>query len=138
MDRLNSSYSIGGRVLIALIFVLSGVNKIGTIEGTQGYMEAMGVPGFLIYPTILFEVSAGLAIVIGYETRIVALALAGFCLVTALIFHLDIADQTQFVMFMKNLAMCGGFLFLARDGAGRPSLDNRRKSSGAIASRGAA
>ena len=58
MDRLNSSYSIGGRVLIALILVLSGVNKIGTIEGTQGYLEAMGVPGSLIYPTILFEVSA--------------------------------------------------------------------------------
>jgi putative oxidoreductase len=129
MDRLDSFFSLGGRILIALIFVFSGLNKIGAIESTQGYMEAMGVPGVLIYPTILFEASAGLAIVIGYQTRIVALALAGFCLVTAVIFHNNIADQTQFVMFMKNLAMSGGFLFLARDGAGQPSLDSRRKST---------
>ena len=124
MNKLNFFYSLGGRILIALIFVLSGLNKIIAIEGTQGYMEAMGVPGALIYPTILFEVGAGLAIVIGYQTRVVALALAGFCLVTAFIFHNDLADQTQFVMFMKNVAMAGGFLFLARDGAGEPSLDN--------------
>ena len=124
MNKLNVFYSLGGRILIALIFVISGLNKIGAIEGTQGYMEAMGVPGALIYPTILFEVGAGLAIVIGYQTRVVALALAGFCLVTAFIFHNDLADQTQFVMFMKNVAMAGGFLFLARDGAGEPSLDS--------------
>ena len=128
MNRLNFFYSLGGRILIALIFVLSGLNKIGAIEGTQGYMEAMGVPGALVYPTILFEVGAGLAIVIGYQTRVVALALAGFCLVTAFIFHNDLADQTQFVMFMKNVAMAGGFLFLARDGAGEPSLDSRHRN----------
>lgn len=125
MGNLNTIYSLGGRILIALIFVLAGLNKISAIEGTQGYMEAMGVPGILIYPTILFEVGAGLAIMIGYRTRIVALALAGFCIVTAFIFHSNLGDQTQFVLFMKNLAMAGGFLFLARDGAGQPSLDNR-------------
>jgi putative oxidoreductase len=64
MNKLNAIYSLGGRVLIALIFVLAGLNKIGSIEGTQGYMEAMGVPGILIYPTILFEVGAGLAIML--------------------------------------------------------------------------
>jgi putative oxidoreductase len=133
MKNLNSIYSLGGRILIALIFVLAGLNKIGAIEGTQGYMEAMGVPGILIYPTILFEVGAGLAVMIGYQTRIVALALAAFCLVTAFIFHNNFGDQTQFVMFMKNFAMAGGFLFLARDGAGQPSLDNRRISTAAVA-----
>jgi len=134
MNKLNSFYSLGGRILIALIFVLAGLNKIGAIEGTQGYMQAMGIPGVLIYPTILFEVGAGLAIIIGYQTRIVALALAGFCIVTALIFHNDLGDQMQFVLFMKNFAMAGGFLFLARDGAGQPSLDNRRMSITAVAS----
>lgn len=133
MNNLNSIYSLGGRILVALIFVLAGLNKIGAIEGTQGYMEAMGVPGILIYPTILFEVGAGLAIIIGYQTRIVALALAAFCLVTAFIFHNNLGDQTQFVMFMKNFAMAGGFLFLARDGAGQPSFDNRRISTAAVA-----
>ena len=99
MNKLNAIYSLGGRVLIALIFVLAGLNKISAIEGTQGYMEAMGVPGILIYPTILFEVGAGLAIMVGYQTRIVALALAGFCLITAFIFHNNLGDQTQFVHF---------------------------------------
>lgn len=133
MNNLNSIYSVGGRILIALIFVLAGLNKIGAIEGTQGYMEAMGVPGMLIYPTILFEVGAGIAIMIGYQARIVALALAAFCLVTAFTFHNSLGDQTQFVMFMKNLAMAGGFLFLVRDGAGQPSLDSRRMATAAVA-----
>ena len=133
MNKLNAFYSLGGRILIALIFVLAGLNKIGAIEGTQGYMEAMGVPGILIYPTILFEVGAGLAIMIGYQTRIVALALAGFCIVSAVIFHNNLGDQTQFVLFMKNFAMAGGFLFLARDGAGQLSFDNRRKPAAAVA-----
>jgi len=126
VNKLNPIYSLGGRILMALIFVLAGLNKIGAIEGTQGYMEAMGVPGILIYPTILFEIGTGLAIMVGYQTRIVALALAGFCLVSAVIFHSDLGDQVQFVLFMKNLAMAGGFLFLVRDGAGQLSLDNRR------------
>lgn len=134
MNKLNPIYSLGGRILMALIFVLAGLNKIGAIEGTQGYMEAMGVPGILIYPTILFEVGAGLAIIIGYQTRLVALALAGFCIVTAVLFHNNLGDQTQFVLFMKNFAMAGGFLFLARDGAGAFSLDNRRASGAAVAS----
>ena len=133
MNNLNSIYSLGGRILIGLIFVLAGLNKIVAIEGTQGYMEAMGVPGILIYPTILFEVGAGLAIIIGYQTRIVALSLAAFSLITAFIFHNNLGDQTQFVMFMKNLSMAGGFLFLARDGAGQPSLDSRRIATAAVA-----
>jgi putative oxidoreductase len=133
MNKLNAIYSLGGRVLIALIFVLAGLNKISAIEGTQGYMEAMGVPGILIYPTILFEVGAGLAIMVGYQTRIVALALAGFCLITAFVFHNNLGDQMQFVLFMKNFAMAGGFLFLARDGAGQLSLDNRRATAATVA-----
>lgn len=132
MNKLNPIYSLGGRILMALIFVLAGLNKIGAIEGTQGYMEAMGVPGILIYPTILFEVGAGLAIIIGYQTKLVALALAGFCIVTAVLFHNNLGDQTQFILFMKNFAMAGGFLFLARDGAGEFSLDNRRASGAAV------
>jgi putative oxidoreductase len=132
MNKLNPIYGLGGRILMALIFVLAGLNKIGAIEGTQGYMEAMGVPGILIYPTILFEVGAGLAIIIGYQTKLVALALAGFCIVTAVLFHNNLGDQTQFILFMKNFAMAGGFLFLARDGAGEFSLDNRRASGAAV------
>ncbi len=126
MDKFNPVFSLAGRVMIALIFVLSGFNKISAIEGMQGYMEASGLPGILIYPTILFEVAAGLAIIAGYQTRLVALALAGFTLLSALIFHNQLGDQMQFGMFMKNIAMTGGFLFLVRFGAGELSIDNRR------------
>ncbi len=132
MNKFNPIFSLAGRAMIALIFVLSGLSKISAIEGTQGYMEAMGVPGILIYPTILFEVVAGLAIIAGFQTRLVALALSGFTLLLALIFHNQLGDQTQFILFIKNDAIAGGFLFLARYGAGELSIDNRR--SAAVAS----
>ena len=134
MDKVNVLLMVGGRVLIALIFVLAGVNKIGTLENTQAYMEAFGVPGSLVYPTIVFEIGAAIAIVLGFQTRVVALALAAFCVLTALIFHSEFGDQIQSVLFMKNLAMAGGFLFLVRHGAGEPSVDNRRQDRTASAS----
>ncbi len=129
MNKFNPIFSLAGRAMIALIFVLSGLSKISAIEGTQGYMEAMGVPGILIYPTILFEVVAGLAIIAGFQTRLVALALAGFTLLLALIFHNQLGDQTQFILFIKNVAIAGGLLFLARHGAGELSIDNRRPAA---------
>ena len=129
MNKLNPVLSLAGRIMIALIFILAGLNKISAIEGTQAYMEAMGLPGVLIYPTILFEVAAGLAIIAGFQTRSVALALAGFSLLSAIIFHNQLGDQTQFILFMKNVAMAGGFLFLARHGAGELSIDNRRSAA---------
>ncbi len=132
MNKLNPVFSLAGRVMIALIFVLAGLSKISAIEGTQGYMEAMGLPGILIYPTILFEVIAGLAIIAGFRTRYVALALAGFSLLSAFVFHNQLGDQMQFILFMKNVAITGGFLFLARYGAGELSIDNHR--SAAVAS----
>lgn len=125
MNKFNPIFSLAGRVMIALIFVLSGLSKISAIEGTQGYMESMGIPGILIYPAILFEVGAGLAIIVGFQTRVVALLLAGFSLFTAFIFHNQLGDQMQFLMFMKNVAIAGGLLFLVRNGAGELSLDNR-------------
>ncbi len=129
MNRLNPVFSLAARVMIALIFVLAGLNKISAIEGTQGYMEAMGLSGILIYPTILFEVAAGLAIIAGFKTRYVALALAGFSLLSAFIFHNQLGDQMQFILFMKNVAIAGGFLLLARYGAGELSIDNRRSAA---------
>ncbi len=129
MKKFNTVFSLAGRVMIALIFVLSGLSKISAIDGTQGYMEAMGLPGILVYPTILFEVAAGLAIIAGFQTRLVALALAGFTLLLALIFHNQLGDQMQFILFMKNVAIAGGLLFLVRNGAGDLSLDNRRSTA---------
>lgn len=119
-----------GRLFIALIFLLSGLNKISAYEGMQGYMEAMGVPGFLLPFTIFFEVAFSIAIIIGWKTRLAAFALAGFSLLTALVFHFDLGDQMQFINFTKNIAIAGGFLFLVSFGAGAYSLDNRLQGKG--------
>lgn len=113
------------RVLMALIFILSGLSKIGAVDATLGYMEAMGVPGILLWPTIIFEISAGLLVALGYQTRVVAFLLSGFCLVGAAIFHHQFADQIQMIMFLKNISMAGGFLLLAAAGPGPLSLDAR-------------
>ena len=117
-----------GRLLIALIFVISGVGKLGSYAGTQGYMETMGVPGALLAPVIALEVLGGLAIILGWQTRLVAFLLAGFCIVSAVLFHGNIGDQMQQIQFLKNLGLAGGFLFLVAHGAGAWSLDNRRSA----------
>jgi putative oxidoreductase len=117
-----------GRALIASIFLISGLGKISGYEGTQGYMEAMGVPGALLPLVIAFEVLGAAAIIVGWRTRLIAFLFAGFSVASAVIFHRALGDQTQFIMFMKNLAIAGGFLLLVARGAGEWSLDARRDS----------
>jgi len=117
------------RLFLGQIFLLSGIFKISGYEGTQGYMDAMGVPGMLLPLVILIEVGGGLAIVVGWQTKLVAIALAAFTIVAAVIFHNNFSDQMQMIMFMKNIAITGGFILLAVHGAGRYSLDSRRSKS---------
>ncbi len=114
-----------GRLLLAAIFVLSGIDKIGDFSGTQEFMASKGVPSLLLPLVIALEVIGGLAIVIGWKAKTFALLLAGYALLAALLFHTNFADQQQYYSFMKNLGMAGGFLFLAANGAGRFSLDGR-------------
>jgi putative oxidoreductase len=123
---MNKYTSVVARVLLAHIFVLAGMNKIMGYAGTQGYMEAMGVPGMLLPLVILAEVGGGLAIIVGWQTKWAAYALAGFSVISAVIFHSNLADQTQMIMLMKNFAMAGGLLLLAEHGAGAFSLDSRK------------
>ena len=114
-----------GRILISVIFVMAGLNKISGFEGTAGYMDKMGVPGTLLPLVIVLEVIGGLAIIVGWKTRLVAFSLAGFSILSAIIFHGDFTDQTNMIMFMKNIAIAGGFLFLVANGPGSYALDNR-------------
>lgn len=123
--RLQAPAMVVSRVLMALIFVLSGLSKLGAADAVRGYMEAMGVPGALLWPTVAFEIVAGALVVLGYMTRVIALLLASFCLVTAAIFHHQFSDQIQMIMFLKNISMAGGFLLLAAVGSGSASLDAR-------------
>ena len=129
MKPLMDLFELGGRVFIALIFVVAGWGKITGYAGTQGYMESMGVPGMMLPLVIALELGGGLLIIAGFQTRIVAFLLSGFCLVTAALFHNNFSDQMQSILFMKNVAIAGGFLFLVVHGAGRFSVDNRLKKS---------
>ena len=113
------------RVFISLIFLLSGINKIGNYDGTVGWMESFGLPGFLLIPAIILEIVAPILIIIGYQTKIAAAALSIFCIATAIIFHNDFSNQMQFISFMKNIALAGGFLFIVVNGAKNFSLDKK-------------
>ena len=118
-------FDLTGRVFISGVFLLSGFSKIGNYDGTVGWMESFGLPGFLLIPAIILEILAPILIIIGYQTKIAAGALSLFCLATAIFFHTDFSDQMQFIAFMKNLALAGGFLFLVVNGAKGYCLDKR-------------
>jgi putative oxidoreductase len=126
MNAQQNFFDFAGRALIAAIFLVAGLGKITGYAGAQGYMAAMGVPAVLLPLVIALEVGGSIAIILGYHTRLVAFLLAGFCIVSALIFHHALGDRTQFVMFMKNFAIAGGFLLLVARGPGEWSLDARR------------
>lgn len=122
--RMSASLApLAGRSLLALIFVLSGAGKLAAYAGTQQYMESAGVPGLLLPLVILAELGGGLALIAGLFTRFSAVALAGFSMVAAVLFHADFADQNQMIHFMKNVSIAGGLLLLAAHGAGAWSLD---------------
>jgi putative oxidoreductase len=126
MSTQQNFLDLAGRVLISAIFLISGIGKIAGFAATQGYMAAMGVPGALLPLVIALEVGGSIAIILGYRARLVAFLLAGFCVVSALIFHHQLGDQMQSILFMKNFAIAGGFLLLIAHGPGEWSLDARR------------
>jgi len=115
-----------GRAFLSVLFVLSGVGKIGAYAATAAYMSSVGVPSVLLPVVIATEVLGALAIILGWHTRIAALLLAGYSLLAALIFHTNFADQIEMIMFLKNVSIAGGFLLLVGNGAGPLSLDRRR------------
>ena len=116
-----------GRLLISALFLLSGYNKIFSIDGTMGWMEGYGIPGFLLYPAIGIEIILPLFIIFGYIARLSAGLLAVFCVTTAFIFHYDFADQMQTVAFLKNIGLAGGFLFIVANGTKDWSFDKEKK-----------
>lgn len=118
-----------GRAMLALIFILAGIGKIQDPAGTAGYMQSMGVPGILLWPTIALEVLGGLALAVGYKTRLAAFALAGFSILAAALFHANFADKMQMIMFLKDIAMAGGLLLLAVGGKTAYCMDNMRKQT---------
>ena len=118
---INNSLMLAGRALMAYLFIIAGWNKISGYAGTAAYMESQGIPGSLVYLVILLEFGGGLALLIGYQTRIVAFFLAFFCITSGLIFHGAPEEATS---LMKNLAMAGGFIYILVQGAGKFSMDS--------------
>lgn len=123
---MNQYAHLIGRIFLAAIFLIAGAGKIADPAGTMGYMQAMGVPTVLFWPTVALELMGGLAIVVGFQTKLVAYLLAAFCLIAALIFHRNFGDQMQMIMFLKDIAIAGGFLLLASSGATALSIDSKK------------
>jgi putative oxidoreductase len=123
MEQLAKFSPLIGRIIIGGFFLMAGLGKIGDVAGTAGYMQSVGLPGILVWPAIIFEIVLGLAMILGFKTRLAALAGAAFCVVTAVLFHNNFADQMQMIMFLKNLAIAGGFLMYFAYGAGACAVD---------------
>ena len=123
---MNKFISPVARILLAHIFLLAGISKLGAAyAGTQGYMESVGIPGMLLPLVILLEIGGAVALIIGWQTRYTAYALALFCIVSALVFHSNFAEMVHKIMFMKNFAIAGGLLLLAEHGPGAYSMEKR-------------
>ncbi|MFM9488103.1 DoxX family protein [Pseudomonas monachiensis] len=128
-DVAQASASLIGRVLLSVIFILSGFSKLAAPAMMVGYIGSVGLPfpQLALAVAIIAEIGGGLALIAGYRTRTVAAVLAVFSVFTALAFHNALGDQNQFIHFFKNIAMAGGLLQVVASGAGRFSLDARRR-----------
>ena len=120
-------FDLVGRILISSLFLISAYNKLFSIDGTMGWMEGYGVPGLLIYPTIVLEIILPLFVIVGYKARTSSALLAIFCILTAFIFHFDFSEQIQLILFLKNISLAGGFLFIVANGTKDWSIDRKKK-----------
>jgi len=123
MQRLTDPLAFVGRVLMAFIFVKEGFDALGNYSSVAGYMQSNGVSASLLPLVILAQLGGGLSVLAGFLTRFGAAALAGFCLLTALMFHRNWADFNEAIQFQKDFCMAGGFLVLAAFGPGLWSID---------------
>jgi len=127
MTKQNDTVALAGRILLGVLFLMSGLGKLAAPAATQGYIAAMGLPLPLVsyLGSTGIEVIGSVLLIVGLQTRLTASALAVFTLLTALLFHNNFADQNQMIHFMKNIAIIGGLLQVAAFGAGSFSLDRR-------------
>ena len=123
---MNANLILLGRVLLSIIFIVSGFGKLAGAAGFSGYLSSLGVPAPLVMAYVVgaFELLAGVAVLVGFQTRAAAIALAAFCVATGLLAHID--EQTE---LLKNIALAGGFLALAGAGAGALAVDKPKRES---------
>lgn len=130
VTKQSSAFALIGRVLLAAIFLISGLGKLAAPAATAGYIASIGLPfaGLGVALAIALEVGGALLLIFGWQTRVVTLALAVFSIATGVLFHNTIGDQNQFIHLLKNIAIAGGLLQVAALGAGAYSLDAFRQS----------
>ena len=116
---------LAGRILLAILFLESGLGKIGTYAATMDYMASAGVPGMLLPVVIALEIVGGIALMVGWKTRVMSILLAGFTLLSGAIFHGDLGDPMNRIHMLKNLSIVGGFMLVIANGPGPLSLDRR-------------
>lgn len=134
MSNTNNALILLARILLSFMFILAGFGKITDAAGTAGMIAGAGLPAatLLAYVAGLFELLAGLAVLTGFQVRIVGWLLAGFCVFTGVVFHLPYASGAELVnilnqiMVMKNITLAGAYILLATVGAGAYSIDARR------------
>ena len=124
-STVKTASELAGRILLSVLFLLSGLGKVGAYAATAGYMSSVSVPSVLLPVVIATEVLGAIAIILGWQTRIAAFLLGGYSLLAALVFHANFADQIEMIMFLKNVSIAGGLLLLVANGAGPLSLDRR-------------
>ena len=117
-----------GRIFISTLFLIEGIRKFFFQEETIMYMEAYGVPEILFFPSLILEILFPILLIIGYKTRISALIMALFTLSVAIIFHTDFLNQMELIMFLKDIAIAGGFLIIAANEPKICSIDYMLKS----------
>jgi len=127
MTNANNAAAALGRLLLSVIFLVSGFKKLTTFGGTAAYMASQGLPmpEIAALVAVVVECAGGVLVLVGYQTRLVGLVMAAWCIATALVAHAHFGDGNQTIHFMKNVAICGGFLQLFAFGAGAWSLDAR-------------
>lgn len=124
----SSFIALVGRVLLSSLFILAGYAKLTGLAGTAGWFGSIGLPLPMVTAVVvgLLEFFGGLAILVGFKTRLASVALAIFTLAATAIAHADFSDQMQMLLFQKNISITGGLLVLAALGAGALSIDSRR------------
>ena len=117
-----------GRLLLSILFLIEGLGKISMQENVIMYMEDYGVPGILFVPATALEILFPIILIVGYKTKWAASVMALFTFTVAIIFHTDFSDGMQMILFLKDIAIAGGFMIIIAYGPGQISLDHYFKS----------
>ena len=113
-----------GRILLSVLFLIEGLGKISMHENVIMYMEDYGVPGILFMPATILEILFPLFLIVGYKTKWAASIMALFTFTVAIIFHTDFSEGMQMILFLKDIAIAGGFMIIIAYGPGKISLDH--------------